>query len=244
MHCITISMKSDTEDQMAFRPRSMSIHQVAQSKGKVQVSEEVSQELPGILNAACKLFIALLIAPWGNFKWVDWKYLMSNSWKELPIATIYCDTRQWLFTGHLQAFYLVVCSIKYLLIFIQAWYLKDTLLILSHFIIIYAHICASCCYIQHNSHWQIIFKPICFIILLEEMTSNNSEFHVVVCVTMYAVMPLDDQLCGDQFHTTFTIVLPASRWQWSTYFHGGWLNQCQKYVIKYIKICYTEPSFR
>ncbi|KAF6020291.1 Rbcn-3A [Bugula neritina] len=42
MHCITISMKSDTEDQMAFRPRSMSIHQVAQSKGKVQVSEEMT----------------------------------------------------------------------------------------------------------------------------------------------------------------------------------------------------------
>ena len=43
MHCITNDTKSSgANEEPVFRPRAMSVHQVAQSMGKVQVSEEVS----------------------------------------------------------------------------------------------------------------------------------------------------------------------------------------------------------
>ena len=45
MHCITNSNnnnQSGAKEDVLFRPRAMSVHQVAQSEGKVQVSEEVS----------------------------------------------------------------------------------------------------------------------------------------------------------------------------------------------------------
>lgn len=41
MHCITPNLSTGDADMANFRPRAMSVHQVAQNKGKVQVSEEV-----------------------------------------------------------------------------------------------------------------------------------------------------------------------------------------------------------
>lgn len=42
MHCITSNMPKEEEaEAVPFRPRAMSVHTVAQSKGKIQVAEEV-----------------------------------------------------------------------------------------------------------------------------------------------------------------------------------------------------------
>lgn len=47
MHCITNNPETGLCEDVPFRPRSMSVHQVAQNKGKVQVSEEVSRARGG-----------------------------------------------------------------------------------------------------------------------------------------------------------------------------------------------------
>lgn len=48
LHCITEDMQTGGDDEIAhFRPRAMSVHQVAQNRGKVKVSEEVGTSLSG-----------------------------------------------------------------------------------------------------------------------------------------------------------------------------------------------------
>ena len=49
LHCITEDMQTGGDDEIAhFRPRAMSVHQVAQNRGKVKVSEEVGTSLSGV----------------------------------------------------------------------------------------------------------------------------------------------------------------------------------------------------
>lgn len=63
MHCITHDTKaSGANEEVVFRPRAMSVHQVAQSQGKVQVSEEVNVDILYILSLRMRYYCLLLLS--------------------------------------------------------------------------------------------------------------------------------------------------------------------------------------